>query len=339
MRILFEMANLPKDSCSPCQYTLRISPVCLTRHPRPRLNCAQTAASRISSRRQIALRDRNAFDDTMTANNFIYSEADFEDVKVTLSGSTTTSSFRLPSTTLISFSGRSGFQATSDPIAFDDDRLSPDDPHDLAHLKQPSEMDLRTAIDALLRQAFDSRHRKYGGKSSQVVYRIVSSGSAPRGIAKADAVVWSPIPSGFNYLIWGLPNAHVFCAESRRRHDSLATFVFEAKFQDKEAAVRQLVLIYVLHSTSAARWDLKATRFNGALLVGSNITLYSSKWTQKHVYTIIFDLWVFSNLLELFVFLCQLADNIHNRVREMGDELEKYEVGFTRRITDAVQEP
>ncbi|KAF7761665.1 hypothetical protein Agabi119p4_9657 [Agaricus bisporus var. burnettii] len=34
-----------------------------------------------------------------------------------------------------------------------------------------SEMDLRTAIDALLRQAFDSRHRKYGGKSSQVVYR------------------------------------------------------------------------------------------------------------------------------------------------------------------------
>lgn len=33
-----------------------------------------------------------------------------------------------------SFSGRSGFQATSDPIAFDDDRLSPDDPRDLAHL-------------------------------------------------------------------------------------------------------------------------------------------------------------------------------------------------------------
>ncbi|XP_006463638.1 hypothetical protein AGABI2DRAFT_120450 [Agaricus bisporus var. bisporus H97] len=187
-------------------------------------------------------------------------------------------------------------------------------------------MDLRTAIDALLRQAFDSRHRKYGGKSSQVVYRIVSSGSAPRGIANADAVVWSPIPSGFNYLIWGLPNAHVFCAESRRRHDLLATFVFEAKFQDKEAAHQRRALGFESH------------QIYGALLVGSNITLYSSKWTQKHVYTIIFDLWVFSNLLELFVFLCQLADNIHNRVREISDELEKYEVGFTRRITDAVQE-
>ncbi|EKM76511.1 hypothetical protein AGABI1DRAFT_131333 [Agaricus bisporus var. burnettii JB137-S8] len=271
-------------------------------------------ASGTSSRRQHASADSNfAFDIAMKENNFVCSGDLFKDVNLTR----IYDNIKLPNTVndleFIQWSSR----VLGHPIVFADGCFSPNDPHNIALLKQPffylwrdhvlayaafesrSEMDLRTPIDALIRQAFDTRYREYDDELAMVVYRTEQEmclPAVPPGTAKANAVVWLPFPSGFNDLFWGLPNAHVFSAESHRRHDMLATFVFEAMFHDKEAA------------------SIRPT-------------------------TTVFNLRLFPNFLKLFVFLCQLADYIHNQVREMGDELEKDEAGFKKRIRDAVREP
>ncbi|KAF7761422.1 hypothetical protein Agabi119p4_9414 [Agaricus bisporus var. burnettii] len=319
-------------------------------------------ASGTSSRRQHASADPNfAFDIAMKENNFVCSGDLFKDVNLT---SRIYDNIKLPNTVndleFIQWSSR----VLGHPIAFADGCFSPDDPHNIALLKQPffylwrdhvlayaafesrSEMDLRTPIDALIRQAFDTRYREYDDESAMVVYRTEQEmclPAVPPGTAKADAVVWSPFPSGFNDLVWGLPNAPVFSAESHRRHDMLATFVLEAKFHDKEAAVRQICFDLCSAQHQRRALGFESHQIYGALLVGNDFRLYSSKWAKKRVSirptTTVFNLRFFPNVLKLFVFLCQLADYIHNQVQGMGDELEKDEAGFKKRIRDAVWEP
>ncbi|KAF7778550.1 hypothetical protein Agabi119p4_2895 [Agaricus bisporus var. burnettii] len=233
------------------------------------------------------------------------------------------------------------FQFSGVSITFPEDVLSADDPYNLTHMKyvflvewrqhilaskaRRSELDLRSGIDTLMRQAFDSKYIK---RTPQVIasYRTEQELYVPvisSNRAKTDAVVWLPIPSPLNSFFQMLDNNHVFSAEASGEHDLLATSIFEARLQDEAIAVRQFFRIY------------------GAVLFGSELTLYSSEWDGDVISirptTIVFDLSQFQNFLTLFVFLCQLADSIVGQIEEMRSESKKNEDSLRKRLATATQ--
>ncbi|XP_006457590.1 hypothetical protein AGABI2DRAFT_181742 [Agaricus bisporus var. bisporus H97] len=249
-------------------------------------------------------------------------------------------------------------------IAFEHYPLSPDDPYDISHLKfmllklwhhhilaserlQKSEYDLRSAIDTLMREAFDSNCRKYHGLTHDTSFRTEQElclPAVPPGIAKADAVVWSQIPLPLELLFDFVPNHYVFSAEGSERHHMIATFAFEANVEDEDAARSQLCFDLCSAQHQRRAFGFTNHRIYGALLVESEYKLYCSKWIEERVRiypTTIsaFDLLQFPEFLKLFIFLCRLAEEIYTQVQEMKNEVQENEEGFKKRFMDAAQNP
>lgn len=92
-----------------------------------------------------------------------------------------------------------------------------------------------------------------------------------------------PIPLAFELHFKSLLDHHVFSAEGSRKHKLLATFVFEASNEDEDAAISQISFDLCSAQHQRRALGFKNHKIYGALLLGSEFTLYTSEWIEERV--------------------------------------------------------
>ncbi|KAL5504678.1 hypothetical protein ACEPAH_7341 [Sanghuangporus vaninii] len=194
------------------------------------------------------------------------------------------------------------------------------------HKDNCHETEIRDGIEDMIELAFETRLTGYQ------TYRAEKDLFLPRSpfTATVDSVTWMHLPEDwYKFLARELRDAlYVFASEANHPL-FVITFVCEYKVSDASAASRQLTFDLCSAQNQRRALGFDDGQLFGATIVGNTMRVYVSEWEGDEVVvtrtTTSFDLSIFHEFLNCYIFLCRLADLIGEGVQKVFAKWETVE--------------
>ncbi|KAH8112425.1 hypothetical protein DFH11DRAFT_492161 [Phellopilus nigrolimitatus] len=216
--------------------------------------------------------------------------------------------------------------------------------------RNEGEASKRKGVDTLIEIAFDVRP---GGKHAvalemDIVLPEKAQMPVKVALAKADslALIMLPLEWCRVYMTSDIRSRCFEWATPSSDHSltpSVITFAFEAKQENRQAAVSQLTMYLVSGQHHRRALGLKDSPLFGAVLVNTTFSVFVCLWDKEYLTTYptkyCWDFMKGSEFIECYFFLSRLSDYMHDIIRVEFEDWDKDRAAHHAKIQENLCKP